>query len=102
MNVNFLEQFFVKIQDLLAYDRLLPLFLEYKLNDLISFALVSDLIEIRSLAVSFLMNLTEFDIDLVLDYDDLIKTSPHYISKILYKLYRLIFRCKQICHRIRK
>jgi hypothetical protein len=76
---------------MLAYDNLLPLFLKQDFHELIKFAIVSDWRKLRFLGLQFLKNLTEFDIDLILDYDDIIKSSPHYKSRLFILYDKLNF-----------
>lgn len=70
------------MQDLLAYDQLVPLFTKLHLHDLLKFILVSDRTRLRAFGVQFLKNLTEFDIDLILDLDNIVKSSDQYKSRI--------------------
>lgn len=78
---NLKDDFFLKIQDLLAYEELVPLFAKYQMHHIIKFVILSDWKKLRTLGISFLKNLTDFDIDLILDLDNIVKNSPHYKSK---------------------
>lgn len=69
------------MQDLLAYEQLVPLFGQFQLHNLLKFVLVSDRVGLRSAGVAWLKNLTEFDIDLILDLDNLVKSSDQFKSK---------------------
>lgn len=74
----------MKVQDLLAYEELDLLFAKHQMHHIIKFVILSDWIKLRSFGIAFLKNFTDFDIDLILDLDNIVKNSPHYKSNYFF------------------